>query len=237
MDRDRLAQMIGDGWSLERIGAELGRHPSTVSYWLRKHGLPAAHADRHSPRGSIPREELTDLVARDLTVREIADATGRSPTTVRYWLRRYDLRTTDRARFVRRRARVRMWGHCARHGRTTFIGERGGRAVCARCRAEGVSAWRRRAKQILVEEAGGRCRLCGYERCIGALHFHHVDPRTKRFGLGSRGLARSLAALREEASKCVLLCSNCHVEVEMGLAKLALPSPRADLSGVAHDPG
>jgi hypothetical protein len=237
MERDQLARMIEDGWSLERIGQAVGRHPSTVGYWVKKHGLSAAHAARHAPRGSIPREELTHLVARDLTVREIAETTSRSPTTVRYWLRRYGLQTTERARFVRRRARIRMWGDCARHGRTTFIGQSGGRAVCARCRAEGVSSWRRRAKQILVEEAGGECRLCGYRRCIGALHFHHLDPRTKCFGLGSRGLARSLGALREEAAKCVLLCSNCHAEVEMGVAKLALPSPRADLSGVAHDPG
>ena len=27
--------------SLEAIGAELGKHPSTVGYWLKKHGLTA----------------------------------------------------------------------------------------------------------------------------------------------------------------------------------------------------
>jgi hypothetical protein len=55
----------------------------------------------------------------------------------------------------------------------------------------------------------------------GALHFHHVDPSEKRFGLGGRGLTRSIDALREEAKKCVLLCSNCHAQVEAGV--LALP--------------
>ena len=72
---------------------------------------------------------------------------------------------------------------------------------------------------MLVEEAGGRCALCGYARCIGALHFHHVDPQTKSFGLSSRGFARSLAAARREAAKCVLLCANCHAEVESGVAR------------------
>jgi hypothetical protein len=49
---------------------------------------------------------------------------------------------------------------------------------------------------------------------------NHLDPAEKRFGLGSRGLARSIAALREEARKCVLLCSNCHAQVEAGVVAL-----------------
>ena len=75
-------------------------------------------------------------------------------------------------------------------------------------------------KQLLVEEAGGRCGLCGYDRYVGALQFHHVDPAEKSFQLGQSGLTRSIDAMREEAAKCVLLCSNCHAEVEGGVAKL-----------------
>jgi len=52
------------------------------------------------------------------------------------------------------------------------------------------------------------------------MHFHHVDPSTKRFSLGSRGLARAIESLREEAAKCVLLCGNCHAEVEAGFTTL-----------------
>jgi hypothetical protein len=72
-------------------------------------------------------------------------------------------------------------------------------------------------KAILVEEAGGRCGLCGYDRCVGALAFHHLDPETKTFGLAEGGLARSLAQARAEAAKCILLCANCHAEVGAGL--------------------
>ena len=73
-----------------------------------------------------------------------------------------------------------------------------------------------------MEEAGGRCELCGYDRCSRALAFHHVDPLTKRFGLAEGGIARSLGEARAEVAKCVLLCANCHAEVEAGMA--ALPS-------------
>jgi hypothetical protein len=36
------------------------------------------------------------------------------------------------------------------------------------------------------------------------------------------GIAYALDTLREEARKCVLLCANCHAEVENGLAALPL---------------
>ena len=58
-------------------------------------------------------------------------------------------------------------------------------------------------------------------RCLAALGFHHVDPESKRFQLGGRGLARALDILREEAAKCVLVCANCHAEIEAGARLLS----------------
>jgi hypothetical protein len=72
----------------------------------------------------------------------------------------------------------------------------------------------------LVAEFGGRCVLCGYDRHPGALHFHHLDPTEKAFGIGGTGATPSLEKLRQEARKCVLLCANCHAEVEAGVARL-----------------
>jgi hypothetical protein len=50
--------------------------------------------------------------------------------------------------------------------------------------------------------------------------FHHRDGAAKAFGLGGRGLTRSLDAVRAEAAKCVLLCGNCHSKIEAGIVKL-----------------
>jgi hypothetical protein len=69
-----------------------------------------------------------------------------------------------------------------------------------------------------VREAGGCCILCGYDRHVGALEFHHLDASQKRMSVSRDGVALSLRAAREEAAKCVLLCSNCHAEVEGGVA-------------------
>jgi hypothetical protein len=40
--------------------------------------------------------------------------------------------------------------------------------------------------------------------------------------VGLEGVARSLVRARAEARKCVLLCANCHAEVEAGMASVAL---------------
>jgi hypothetical protein len=87
---------------------------------------------------------------------------------------------------------------------------------------------RRHVKAVLIEEAGGRCVLCGYDRSPAALQFHHVEPGAKAFAIAHRGVARSLAAARAEARKCVLLCANCHAEVEAGTATLGPDLPMTE---------
>ena len=54
-------------------------------------------------------------------------------------------------------------------------------------------------------------------RSVAALHFHHVDPAAKAFTVSRHGVTRSLTAARAEATKCILLCANCHAEVEAGV--------------------
>jgi hypothetical protein len=106
---------------------------------------------------------------------------------------------------------------CARHGTTEFA--RYGQAWrCKRCVAEAVTRRHHKVRRILIEEAGGCCALCGYDRCIFTLTFHHVDPATKLFHM-TMASGKSLAAYRAEAAKCVLLCANCHGEVEAGLVE------------------
>ncbi len=218
-----LEAWIGDGLSLEEMGRRGGRHPSTVSYGLRKHGLSAARADVHRAKGALDRDELARLIDAGLSVRGIAEAAGRSPTSVRYWLREHGLETrlSETRRLVARAQGADLELTCRHHGPTTFR-MRGYDAQyrCLRCQSEQVIQRRRRLRARLVAEAGGSCRLCGYDRYVGALHFHHLDPSTKRFALGG-GATRSLERSRDEASRCVLLCSNCHAEVEAGLKVLA----------------
>ena len=86
-----------------------------------------------------------------------------------------------------------------------------------------VSNFRKRQKAKAVEHKGGKCVLCGYNKCTQALHFHHIDPSTKEFALSSKGITRSWDKVLQELAKCILLCGNCHAEVHAGVSKL--PSP------------
>lgn len=225
MNRLELQTYLDQGLSLDQIGLIVGRHPSTVSYWLQRYGMQPNGASKHSPRGAIKYELLAELVSQGLPLREIALAVDRSDSTVRYWIRRYGLNpphVARRAEIERAIAEGRrtLMRECATHGWTTFVLENSGRTRCRRCRMDRVSEWRRRTKAKLVAEAGGRCVLCGYDKHQAALHFHHLDPKQKRFQLSNGGKTRSIDELRKEVAKCVLLCGNCHAEVEAGYTTL-----------------
>ncbi len=78
---------------------------------------------------------------------------------------------------------------------------------------------RQRMKEKAVAYKGGKCMLCGYDRHITSLTFHHLDASKKHFGIGSN-LHRSWEILKTELDQCILLCRNCHAEVEVGFISL-----------------
>lgn len=230
MDSDYLEARLGCGLTFAQIGQECGLHLSTVAYWAKKFGLVSSGSSQFKQRGEPDRRRLEQLAADGATLHEIAAALDRSVSTVRYWLDRWDIRRErPSARAVQSAdAPPTIERTCHRHGLTAFRLEGRGYYRCLRCRQERVSEWRRRVKRRLISEAGGRCIVCGYDRCAGALQFHHRDPATKCFSLSDNGVARNLSLARAEAAKCVLLCANCHAEVENGYIKLTAAS---------HSPG
>jgi transposase len=225
MDKRFLGDCLTRGMSLDQIGERAGKHPSTVSYWLEKFGLEPNGRDRHAPKGAVDPDRLAELANSGASIRKIATELGAGYSTVRYWLKRLNLETA-RTRLRRESVDARRLGRanptmtCLKHGRTTFIRLPHGGYRCSKCSAQRVSRRRRYVKRRLVDEAGGACTLCGYSRHPGALHFHHIDPAQKSFGLSRRGVTRSLDAALAEAQKCVLLCANCHAEVEAGVSEI-----------------
>jgi transposase len=225
MDREALTTQLAAGRSIEAIARACGRPASTVAYWVNKYGLASSHAARHAPRGGIEQDRLRALVEEGLSIRAIGQRLDVSYTTVRHWLKAYGI-ATPRARRLAETAPARASGaettlaHCPYHGWTTFIRRGADGFRCQLCRTSAVQRRRRAIKRQLVEDAGGACVLCGYDRTPGGLHFHHVDPADKRFGLARQGVTRALEDARAEARKCVLLCSNCHAEVEAGAVRL-----------------
>jgi transposase-like protein len=242
VDRDWLARKLEAGGSYEAIAREVGCSPSKVSYWASKHGLTSSHTGRHAAKGPPDELLLRQLVSGHYSIREIAETVERSTATVRHWLAKLGWETSPHRRSPAA-ARASAAGekeptlYCSVHGITRHVRrEKGYR--CAICRVDQVTKRRRAMKRLLVDEAGGACLICGYDRCVAALHFHHLDPTTKSFTLALGGSTRAIAKARAEASKCVVLCANCHAEVESGLTDVPVRSDAPGLPGSAvADPG
>lgn len=81
--------------------------------------------------------------------------------------------------------------------------------------SQAVIDWRKRTKIRIVESMGGKCVCCTYNRSVEALELHHLDREDKNFGFGGiRANPKSWDKIVVELRKCVLVCSNCHKEIE-----------------------
>ncbi len=89
-----------------------------------------------------------------------------------------------------------------------------------------VVSWRQRTKLRAIAYKGGSCQICGYDKSVRALQFHHLIPGEKDFNI-SRA-SKSWQSIKKELEKCLLLCSNCHAEVHEGIINLA-PGQRFEL--------
>ena len=69
----------------------------------------------------------------------------------------------------------------------------------------------RRKKQKAVDYFGGKCKICGYSKCIDALEFHHLRDKKEAPSYVIMRWAWSRAL--EELKKCIMVCANCHREI------------------------
>ena len=89
------------------------------------------------------------------------------------------------------------------------------RQCCYNCMPDGVQLTRGMFLAKIKEHLGGRCIKCGYDKCLKALEFHHLDPSKKDFTISNDHFKLKEAV--EEVKKCILICSNCHKELHDNL--------------------
>ena len=88
-----------------------------------------------------------------------------------------------------------------------------------KCNSCCVNERRKEIKPKAVAYKGGRCELCGYNKCMAALDFHHKNPAEKEFSISGMHCL-SWSKLKSELDKCILVCANCHREIHASLAQL-----------------
>jgi hypothetical protein len=93
-------------------------------------------------------------------------------------------------------------------------------AVVQKKQTEYLRNKRRAIKEALRIEFGGKCAIpnCPNTK-LCHLQFHHIDRKTKKFKVLTNEYY-TLEERREEAKKCVLLCSCHHTELHEGLLQL-----------------
>jgi DNA-binding CsgD family transcriptional regulator len=76
-----------------------------------------------------------------------------------------------------------------------------------------VKSHRQKTKKRAVEYKGGKCqvKMCGYNKSVYALDFHHINPEKKDFSISA--VTKRWETIRKELDKCVLVCRNCHGEI------------------------
>ena len=84
-----------------------------------------------------------------------------------------------------------------------------------------VKSFRKKNKLRAVNKMGGKCNICGYNKCLTALEFHHLDPTKKDF-TPSKNMNMSWDKIEKELEKCILVCSNCHREIHEGITLVSI---------------
>jgi hypothetical protein len=113
--------------------------------------------------------------------------------------------------------RTHKCGHCGETDPSKFYGHK--KSVCGSCHNKYTLELGQKKRNFIIEEMGGKCVSCGYDKYSSALQVHHLDPSQKDAKFhGIRGWSHE--RIIDEIKGCVLLCACCHAAVHSGELEL-----------------
>ena len=175
----------------------------------------------------MKKEELEKFIKDGKSFNQISKETGKSLTTVRYWAKKNGLESKYvQFKYVEKKGvpTERICPKCKLLLPSEQFYKRRGvecsSTYCKVCTSNQSLNRMQKLKKQMVDYRGGCCQICGYDKYIGALEFHHTDPKQKDFNLSSLKRYSFNDIVKSELDKCVLVCANCHREVH---AKIVVP--------------
>lgn len=147
----------------------------------------------------MEKSQLVAFITEGCSLRELSRRTEKSLGSIKYWLKKHDLKTRNKQ--SRKGIRQSDPHPCAICLRETDARRR----MCNSCRTR---IRRYRTKQAAVSYKGGKCGRCGWKENIAGLQFHHPN-NDKEFEIGTAA-NKSWESIIQELDKCELLCANCH---------------------------
>lgn len=157
---------------------------------------------------------LKEQIENGISTRGIAKMSGKSQTTVRYWLKKYDIKNEKKEFFE---TNFKICHSCKEKKLKSEFYSRSDRRegcqpYCKKCSNKFfIERWIER-KIWAIEYKGGKCVDCeaSYPSFPYVIFdFHHLDPSKKDMNWSKIRLT-SIQKMKDELDKCVLLCSNCH---------------------------
>ena len=183
----------------------------------------------------MEKETLFNLTEQGLSIHQIALNLKKSKTSIRYWLAKFKLKTKNlnpkELKLLPKFKSVEK--KCSRCNSiklsSEFYNRRQGAdfsPYCKICTIEQTLERQRNFKIKCVEYKGEKCQICSYNKYVGALEFHHLNPSEKDFSISNVKLYSFSDTIKKELDKCILVCSNCHREIH---ANIIVVPPRIEL--------
>jgi hypothetical protein len=169
----------------------------------------------------MDKDLLVSYVEQGFSIYTIAKKSKKAPTTIRYWLKKYELKTKNKSfkdgyHTSNKLDKDNQFCSCCKiklNASNAYFRKNKQiyHSKCKNCFSKETKDSRKNNKERAIEYKGGCCSRCGYDKNITSLEFHHLDPSQKEI-TPSKLINRKWEILKKEIDKCVLLCSNCHKE-------------------------
>lgn len=170
----------------------------------------------------MEKELIINLINKGFSISKISKETGKSISSIRHWMKKFKLKTKNPN--VKERKILpklpKTEKNCPKckilKPENEFYKRRNGTdnsTYCKICTGEQTTNRQKNIKIKCVEYKGGKCYICQYDKYIGALDFHHLDPTKKDFSIGKLKNYSFSDKIKNELDKCILVCSNCHREI------------------------
>jgi hypothetical protein len=168
----------------------------------------------------MEKQILIEFIEKNFSISKISLETNLSKTTINYWLKKYSLKTLsqNKKEKICPRCKTKKLLEDFYNRRNKF----GGSVYCKKCTNNQIKERQTEYKKKCVDYKGGCCSIknCGYNKCLTALEFHHLDPSKKDFSIGEKKQFCFDESIKKELDKCILVCSNHHREIHAGLIVL-----------------
>ena len=184
----------------------------------------------------MKKEFLIEKINNGLSLRDISLETKKSLTSVRYWVKKHNIEISTKSFKELGKKDYGEFRVCPRCNNECNIDDFYKRrnkehssVYCKKCTNEQTVIRQRNLKKQMIDYKGGKCIKCGYDKCINALEFHHVNPNEKDFTLSHLKKYTFNEVIKKELDKCDLVCANCHREIHFELSSYKYPRQDSNL--------